>query len=51
MAQRPTRQKKDDRILHKGATANEIKSDLALAPFDAAVREMDKKIVVERMGI
>jgi hypothetical protein len=43
MAQRPTRQKKDDRILHKGATANEIKSDLALAPFDAAVREMDRK--------
>jgi hypothetical protein len=43
MAQRPTRQKKDDRILHKGATANEIKSDLALAPFDAAVREMDRR--------
>jgi hypothetical protein len=43
MAQRPTRQKKDDRILHKSATANEIKSDLALAPFDAAVREMDRK--------
>jgi hypothetical protein len=43
MAQRPTRQKKDDRILHKGATANEIKSDLALAPFDAAVRAMDRR--------
>ena len=43
MAKRPTRQKKDDRILHKGATANEIKADLALAPFDAAVREMDRR--------
>jgi hypothetical protein len=43
MAKRPTRQKKDDRILHKGATANEIKADLALAPFDAAVRAMDRR--------
>ena len=43
MAQRPTRQKKDDRILHKRATANEIKADLSLAPFDKAVREMDRK--------
>jgi hypothetical protein len=43
MAQRPTRQKKDDRILHKGATANEIKSDLSLAPFDAAARAMDRR--------
>ena len=49
MAKRPTRQKKDDRILHKGATANEIKSDLALAPFDAAVREMDKRWGVDRL--
>jgi hypothetical protein len=48
MAQRPTRQKKDDRILHKGATANEIKADLALAPFDA-VREMDRKWGVDRL--
>jgi hypothetical protein len=49
MAKRPTRQKKDDRILHKGATANEIKADLALAPFDAAVREMDKRWGVDRL--
>ena len=49
MAQRPTRQKKDDRILHKGATANEIKSDLALAPFDAAVREMNRKWGIDRL--
>lgn len=43
MANRPTRQKKDDRILHKGATANQIRADLSLAPFDKAVREMDRK--------
>jgi hypothetical protein len=49
MAQRPTRQKKDDRILHKGATANQIKSDLSLAPFDRAVREMDKRWGVDRL--
>jgi hypothetical protein len=49
MAQRPTRQKKDDRVLHKDATANEIKADLALAPFDAAVREMDRKYGIDRL--
>jgi hypothetical protein len=49
MAKRPTRQKKDDRILHKGATANEIKSDLSLAPFDAAVRAMDKRWGIDRL--
>jgi hypothetical protein len=49
MAQRPTRQKKDDRILHKGATANEIRADLSLAPFDKAVREMDKRWGIDRL--
>lgn len=49
MANRPTRQKKDDRILHKGATANAIRADLSLAPFDAVVREMDKKWGVDRL--
>jgi hypothetical protein len=49
MANRPTRQKKDDRLLHKGATANQIKSDLSLAPFDRAVREMDKRWGVDRL--
>ena len=49
MASRPTRQKKDDRILHKGATANEIRADLSLAPFDKAVREMDKRWGVDRL--
>lgn len=49
MAKRPTRQKKDDRILHKSATANEIKADLSLAPFDAAVRAMDKRWGIDRL--
>lgn len=49
MAKRPTRQKKDDRILHKGATANEIRADMSLAPFDKAVREMDKRWGVDRL--
>ena len=49
MAQRPTRQEKDDRILHKAATANEIRADLSLAPFDKAVREMDKRWGVDRL--
>lgn len=49
MAKRPTRQKKDDRILHKAATANEIRADLSLAPFDKAVREMDKRWGVDRL--
>jgi hypothetical protein len=49
MAKRPTRQKKDDRILHKSATANEIKADLSLAPFEAAVRAMDKRWGIDRL--
>ena len=49
MAQRPTRQKKDDRILHKKASAAEIRCDLSLAPFDKAVREMDKRYGVDRL--
>ena len=49
MAQRPTRQKKNDRILHKGATANAIKADLSLAPFDKAVRDADKRWGVDRL--
>ena len=43
MAKRPTRQKKDDRILHKGATAAQVRCDMALAPFDNACREMERK--------
>lgn len=49
MAQRPRRQKKDDRVLHKQSTAAEIRCDMSLAPFDRAVREMDKRWGVDRL--
>jgi hypothetical protein len=49
MAQRPTRQKKNDRILHKGATAAEIKCDDALAPLDGASAEMNKRWGIDRL--
>jgi hypothetical protein len=49
MAKRPTRQKKDDRILNRGATANQIRADLSLAPFDRAVSLADTKWGVDRL--
>ena len=49
MAQRPTRQKKEDRLINPGATAAQIKCDVSLAPFDNACREMDKKWGVDRL--
>lgn len=49
MAHRPTRQKKDDRFLSGRATAKEIQCDMSLAPFDKAVREMDKRWGVDRL--
>lgn len=49
MAQRPMRQKKDDRLLHKGATAGQVRCDMSLAPFDHGVREMDKKWGIDRL--
>jgi hypothetical protein len=49
MAQRPKRQKKDDRVLFKQATAAEIKCDSALAPLDGASNEMDKRWGIDRL--
>jgi len=49
MAQRPRRQKKEDRVLHKGATADEIRCDLSLAPLEAATAEADKVWGVDRL--
>lgn len=51
MAQRPKpmRQRKEDRVLHQGATAAQIKCDMCLGPFDQAVREMDRKWGVDRL--
>jgi hypothetical protein len=49
MAQKPTRQRKDDRLLHPAATAEQIRCDAALGPFDTAVRAMDRKWGVDRL--
>lgn len=49
MAQRPTRQRKEDRITNPGATAEQIRCDVCLGPFDQAVREMDRKWGVDRL--
>lgn len=49
MANRPTRQRKEDRIVSPGATAPQIRCDVSLGPFDQAVREMDKKWGVDRL--
>ena len=40
---RPTRQRKADRQLHSGISAEEIRCDYALAPFDRLAAEMDRK--------
>ena len=49
MAQRPTRQKKHDTLIHGKTTAEQVRCDMALAPFDHAVREMDKAWGVDRL--
>lgn len=49
MAQRPTRQRKEDRLVNPGSTAAQIRCDAVLGPFDVAVRAMDKKWGVDRL--
>ena len=49
MAQRPTRQKKEDRLTNPGATAAQIRCDVCLGPFDQAVRAADRKWGVDRL--
>lgn len=46
---RPMRQRKEDRVIHQGATAAQIRCDVCLGPFDQAVREMDRKWGVDRL--
>jgi hypothetical protein len=43
------RQRKEDRVIHQGATAAQIRCDVCLGPFDQAVREMDRKWGVDRL--
>ena len=47
--QRPKRERKSDRLIHPGATANQIKCDFALAPFDKAARDMEHRWGVDRL--
>jgi hypothetical protein len=49
MAQKPTRQRKDDRLLHPAATAEQIRCDAALGPFDTAIRAADRRWGVDRL--
>lgn len=46
---RPQRHQKHDRLTHSGASANEVKSDFALGPFDTEARRMDAKWGVNRL--
>ena len=41
MSKRPKRQKLEDRLIRQDARAEEVRCDLALAPFDRAAREAD----------
>ena len=49
MAKRPRRKKLDDRLIQPDARADEIRCDLAIAPFDRAAREMDYKWGVDTL--
>jgi hypothetical protein len=46
---RPKREKKADRLVHGKLSAEEIRCDYALAPFDRAVEAMDTKWGVDRL--
>ena len=46
---RPRRQKKHDRLTYGGAPVAEIQCDMATAPFDKAMRDMEAKWGVDRL--
>jgi hypothetical protein len=46
---KPQRHRKDDRLIHPGASAAEVQTDLATGPFDRVSREMDRKWGVDRL--
>ena len=46
---RPTRQKKEDRLIHYNTTQAQVRCDMALGRLDAAAREMDLKWGVDRL--
>ena len=49
MTKRPRRRELPDRLLAPDATQNEIRCDVAVAPFDRACREMDRKWGTDRL--
>lgn len=50
MTKRPQqRQRKEDRLIHQGATTAEIATDFALAPLEAATRSMDAIWGIDRL--
>ena len=46
---KPRRQRSADRVLHRDATAVQIKCDFALAPFDRMANAMDHKWGIDRL--
>lgn len=48
-AERPRRQRKGDRLIPPGASAQEIACDYATAPFDRAALEMNRRWGVDRL--
>lgn len=49
MTKRPRRRELSDRLLAPDATQNEIRCDVAVAPFDRAAVEMDRKWGTDRL--
>lgn len=45
----PQRHRKHDRLMHSGATREEVECDLATGPFDRVAREMDRKWGQDRL--
>lgn len=46
---KPVRKKKHDRLTHGDAEKNELRCDMAVAPFDGAARAMDEKWGIDRL--
>ncbi len=46
---RPQRFNKGDRLMHSGAKPEEVACDMALAPFDKAARDMERKWGIGRL--
>lgn len=46
---RPQRHKRHDRLMHSGATREEVECDLATGPFDRVARDMDRKWGLDRL--